>query len=175
MLQFLWKLPQKRGRAEILVGLGRQYLCRRQASNSHTDTDIFFAGAISVRKTLLRFGSVRQEGFASNLRNDTMKRVTLGLMTVLLLGAVLPPGSAVAQNPSCAKSVDIAGPGLSTQYVYGSFVCVGSLDGASVQQIIVGDMFGGSGFVFILENTGTIRKKICWSGGTPTCPTFIVQ
>jgi hypothetical protein len=105
-----------------------------------------------------------------------MSRFTSGVI-VAVAGAALSVGAAVAQtaapNPSCAKSIDITAGGTGNA-ANGSFVCIGALDGNGLQQIVVGlvSSTGGPGFMFIVENTGTIRKKICWNG---SCPTFVVQ
>lgn len=90
---------------------------------------------------------------------------------VLLDGGGFQPSRASAQtipSPTCAK----AGT---------DFVCIGALDGTSVQQIIIGSWTEGQavnppaptpGYVIIIENTGVVRKRIC---AVETCPNVTVQ
>jgi hypothetical protein len=90
-------------------------------------------------------------------------------VVILLSGGHLQPSRAFAQNipnPNCAK----AGT---------DFVCIGALDGTSIQQIIVGSFTEGQalgtptpGYVIIIENTGVVRKRIC---ANEVCPTVTVQ
>jgi hypothetical protein len=94
--------------------------------------------------------------------------IGLGVMASMLSAAqVVMPSHAFAQNipnPSCAKAGS-------------DFACVAPLDGNAIQQIIIGNwgqQTGTGGFVFIIENTGAVRRKICWNqnGG---CPAVVVQ
>jgi hypothetical protein len=90
------------------------------------------------------------------------------VFATLMAGGDFKLSKASAQNipnPSCAKA-------------NGDFVCIGALDGTTIQQIIVGNWNvnqtngPNNGFVIIIENTGNIRKRICMG---ESCPTITVQ
>jgi hypothetical protein len=83
-----------------------------------------------------------------------MLQIASWIGAVLILVVELP-SQASAQNipnPSCAKAGS-------------DFACVGALDGTPIQQVIIGNwgqQLGTGGFVLIIENTGAVRKRICW-------------
>jgi hypothetical protein len=89
-----------------------------------------------------------------------------GLMATHLLPT--PAHGQTLPNPSCAKAGS-------------DFACVAPLDGTTTQQIIVGNwgqINGLGGYAIIIENTGLVRRKICWvapSQGSPVCPGHITQ
>src|SRR5262249_43173139 len=87
---------------------------------------------------------------------------------VLSAAQIFASSHALAQNipnPSCAKAGS-------------DFACVAPLDGTAVQQIIIGNwgqQIGTGGFVMIIENTGAVRRKICWNQNNSCAITVVVQ
>jgi hypothetical protein len=85
---------------------------------------------------------------------------------------MLLPGTPVMAQiaaPSC--SVSPGGAGASTA-ISGVVACVAELDGKGKQQLIIGHVSGGTGYVFILNNNGSVRSKLCW-GGVNFCPEVV--
>ena len=93
------------------------------------------------------------------------------LTALIAAGAMVAATAAMAQTaaPNCA--VAPGGAGASTA-VSGVVACVAELDGRGKQQLIIGHVSGGTGYVFILNNTGTVRSKLCW-GNAGSCPEVI--
>jgi hypothetical protein len=101
--------------------------------------------------------------------------ICIGILAAATLGVGFAPSQASAQSvrsPSCAKSIDISDGSLG---ISGSYICVGELDNNGLQQIIVGQTGQNSGYTIIIENTGTVRRRVCWATSSPSCPTAISQ
>lgn len=91
--------------------------------------------------------------------------------TLIAVAALVVSTQAWAQGaaPSCALS---SSPGQTNNVVESALACVAELDGNGKQNLIVGRVTGGSGYVIILNYTGTVRKKICW-GSSGACPAIV--
>jgi hypothetical protein len=100
----------------------------------------------------------------------------IGIQATALCGFVLVTSPLFAQEsaPAMHCSSTSAGNNLTTQGAYGTIwgfsVCVADLDGTGKREVIVTQqLYHGKGFVIILNNNGSVRKKICW--GQDSCPT----
>jgi hypothetical protein len=100
-----------------------------------------------------------------------MRIKILGAIVAIMTSTQAMGQVAAAAAPNCALAPGGAGASTATSAV---IACVAELDGNGKQNVIVGQVNPLSGYVLILNSTGTVRKKLCWGfpGSGNPCPTI---